>query len=87
MSFRCQKCGGARPNKEFPAEFSPRQVVVKTRTHADHPGKKIVQEMKVCASCATIIGEPTNEVVGTSAVATTRGNGLFIPRMPDEAKP
>lgn len=63
MSFRCQRCGEARPNKDFPGEFAPKQVVTKTRTHAERPGKKIVQELKLCALCAAHAGEPTNEVV------------------------
>lgn len=63
MSFRCQKCGEARPNAANPAEYMPQQVVTKTRTLAKRPGKEIVEQLRLCLDCAQRVGEPTNEVV------------------------
>lgn len=84
MSFRCQKCGEARPNQDFPKEYAPTQVVTKTRTHVERPGIKIVQELKLfCAACAAHVKEPTNEVVGA---ATTRKASDYYDPMADEPR-
>ena len=49
MSFRCQKCGEARPNAANPAEYMPQQVVTKTRTLAKVGGQDVPRDALLAA--------------------------------------
>ncbi len=52
MSFRCQRCGGAFPNKEHDKEWSPTRVVSRTRSFVGVSGSQIEQELICCTACA-----------------------------------
>lgn len=53
MSFRCQRCTRAFPNKENPSTFRPERVVtrVRLRPPGDGPGSRIVKEENLCPHC------------------------------------
>jgi hypothetical protein len=52
MSFRCQDCEGAFPNKEHPTVYSPERLVTQTRPRDSGIGTDIVEERNLCRTCA-----------------------------------
>ena len=53
MSFRCQDCTNAFPNKEHPTVYCPERLVTKTQPRGPEvPGSDIVEERNLCPICA-----------------------------------